>query len=107
MCDVDVCRFSIISDQCWVCGRAAMGRFGPGTRRGYVGMGADKGNPALSRRGGARSSGHERKWDVPGLRIRSLLQSENVKVVLLLAWRFEPMLYWRTEAHFGVRVLRV
>ena len=44
-----------------VWGRAALGRFGPGSRRGCVGTGADKGKPALSRRAGARSSRYERK----------------------------------------------
>ena len=31
-----------------VWGRAALGRFGPGSRRGCVGMGADKGKPACA-----------------------------------------------------------
>ena len=43
------------------CQRAALGRFGPGSHREYVVVGADKGKPALSRRAGARSSRHERK----------------------------------------------
>ena len=34
-------------------GRAALRSFGPVSRRGYVGMGADKGKPALSRRAGS------------------------------------------------------
>ena len=38
-----------------------MGRFGPGSRCGYVGVGADKGKPALSRHTGVRSSRRERK----------------------------------------------
>ena len=44
-----------------VWGRAALSRFGPGSRRGCVGMGADKSKPSLSRRAGARSSRQERK----------------------------------------------
>ena len=44
-----------------VWGRAALGRFRPGFRRGFVGMGADKGKPALSRLASAGSSTHERK----------------------------------------------
>ena len=51
-----VCRF-FLSNR----GRAALGRFGPGSRRGCVGMGTDKGKPALSRRADPRSSRHERK----------------------------------------------
>ena len=64
MCDSVVrvvCRFFITSNLCGNRGHAALGRFGPGSRRGYVGMGADKGNPSLSRRAGQRSSRHERK----------------------------------------------
>ena len=44
-----------------ICGRAALGRLGPGSRRVYVGMGADKGKQVFSCRAGARSSGYERK----------------------------------------------
>ena len=51
----------ITSDECRNRGRAALGRFGPGFHRGYVGTGADKGNPALSRRAGPRSLRHEGK----------------------------------------------
>ena len=32
----------------WVRGRAALGRFGPGSQRGCVGMSADKGKPACA-----------------------------------------------------------
>ena len=56
-----VCRFLITSNLCGNRGRAALGCFGPGSRRGYVGMCAGKGNPALSRRAGQHSSRHERK----------------------------------------------
>ena len=46
---VVVGRFFIASDKCGTRGRAALGRFGPGSHRGYVGMGAHKRNSALSR----------------------------------------------------------
>ena len=42
-------------------GFAGVGCFGPGSRRGYVGMGEDKGKPAFSHRAGPRSSRHEQK----------------------------------------------
>ena len=48
-------------DYCGNRGRAALGRFGPGSRRGYVGMSADNGNSALSRGAGPHSSRHKRK----------------------------------------------
>ena len=51
-----VCRF-FLSNR----GRAALGRFGPGSRRGYVSTGTDKGKTALSRRADPRSSRHERQ----------------------------------------------
>ena len=54
--------FFITSDQCGNPGRAAVGRFDPGYCRGSVGMGTDKGKPALSRRADPRSPPrHERK----------------------------------------------
>ena len=62
--DVDACIMSIlyslrISIGVW--GRAALGRYWRGSRRGFVSMGADNGKPALSRRASACSSRHERK----------------------------------------------
>ena len=82
---VVVGRFFIASDKCGTRGRAALGNLGPGSRRGYVGMGTDNGNPAPSRRTGTRSSMQTRNEDVLGLRIRALLQYENVKAILFLA----------------------
>lgn len=65
----------------WGGGRApALGRLGPGSRRGCVGRGPDKGKPALSRRRGVRSSGHERKEDAPAEGCGGFVISGNPKM---------------------------
>ena len=46
----------------WDRGRAALGRFGPGSRRGYVGMGTDKRKPAPAARTRARRGTSESVW---------------------------------------------
>ena len=56
-----VCRFVFLCINVGVWGRAPLGLFGPGSRRGCVGTGALKDIPALSRGAGALSSRHERK----------------------------------------------